>query len=355
MARSWKKEERISANNFAFSSWIRCNATMFATNPMPGNPSIKMGFVRAGFSYKDTSQTNEKPPYYLNYLLYLKKQGIRRNRFKTTSWILKTINKNADLENPDAVNRYIAHRPISDAYKAQLTQVYAQYCKYQGIPYDRPKFKKQASRPIRIPTEEKINMIIAESGRVLATKLTLSKETGLRPIEVHLLKVKDVDLERYLVYPTTAKNGASRTLKISAQLASLIQAHITRFKLKLNDDLFKGHEEHYGDAFRRVRDRLADKLQDPSIKTIRLYDLRHFFATMLYHKTRDILLVKRQLGHKSINNTLIYIDLEATLYNTKNEYTCRVAKNVEESTDLIENGFEYVTEIDGLKLFRKRK
>jgi integrase len=322
---------------------------------MPGNPSIKTGSVKAGFSYKDTKQTNEKPPYYLNYLLYLKKQGIRRNRLKTTSWILKTINENADLEKPDAVDQYIDNRPISNAYKAQLTQVYAQYCEFQKIPYNRPKFKKQASRPIRIPTEEKISMIIADSGRVLATKLTLSKETGLRPIEVHLLKVKDIDLERHLVYPTTAKNGASRTLRISERLASLIQTHITRFKLKLNDDLFKGHEEHYGDAFRRVRDRLADKLQDPSIKTIRLYDLRHYFATMLYHKTKDILLVKRQLGHKSINNTLIYIDLEATLYNTTDEWTCKTATNVKEATDLIENGFEYITEMEGYKLFRKRK
>jgi integrase len=288
--------------------------------------------------------------------LYLKNQGIRRNRFKTTSWILKTINENADLEKPDAVDQYIANRPISDAYKAQLTQIYAQYCEFQGIPYNRPKFKKQASRPIRIPTEEKISMIIAESGRVLATKLTLSKETGLRPVEIHLLKVKDVDLERHLVYPTTAKNGASRTLKISAQLTSLIQAHITRFKLKLNDDLFKGHEEHYGDAFRRVRDRLADKLQAPSIKTIRLYDLRHFFATMLYHKTKDILLVKRQLGHKSINNTLIYIDLEATLYNTKDEYTCKATSDNNEAESLIEVGFEYVcTTPQNLMLFRKRK
>jgi len=199
-------------------------------------------------------------------------------------------------------------------------------------------------------------MIIAESGKVLATKLILSKETGLRPVEIHLLKVKDVDLEQYLIYPTTAKNGASRILKISPQLASLIQAHITRFKLKLNNDLFKGHEEHYGDAFRRVRDRLADKLQDPSIKTIRLYDLRHFFATMLYHKTKDILLVKRQLGHKSINNTLIYIDLEATLYNTNDEWTCKTASNNTEATQLIEVGFEYVcTTPQDLMLFRKRK
>jgi len=199
-------------------------------------------------------------------------------------------------------------------------------------------------------------MIIAESGKTLATKLTLSKETGLRPIEVHLLKVKDIDFDQRLVYPTTAKNGSPRTLKISDNLASLLQTHIVRYNLKENDNLFRGREEHYGDAFRRVRDRLANKLENPSIKTVRLYDLRHFFATMLYHKTKDILLVKQQLGHKSINNTLIYVDLEATLYNTNDEWTCRATSNDDEATKLVEAGFEYVaTTPNELMLFRKRK
>jgi len=198
-------------------------------------------------------------------------------------------------------------------------------------------------------------MIIAESGKVLATKLTLSKETGLRPIEVHTLKVKDIDFEQRLIYPTTAKNGASRTLRISDNLASLLQTHITRYNLKENDNVFRGREEHYGDAFRKVRDRLANKLQNPSIRTVRLYDLRHYFATMLYHKTKDILLVKQQLGHKSINNTLIYIDLEATLFNTNDEWTCKAVDNKEDAMKLIENGFQYVMEVDGYKILRKRK
>jgi hypothetical protein len=37
------------------------------------------------------------------------------------------------------------------------------------------------------------------------------------------------------------------------------------------------------------------------------------------------------------------------------EYTCKTAANVKEATDLIEHGFQYITEMDGLKLFRKRK
>jgi len=329
---------------------------MFATNPMPGNPSIKTGSFKAGFSYTNTLQTNEKPPSYLNYLIHLQSQKTRRNQLKTINWILKKLNQNADLNDTNEVTQYVLSLSISDAYKAQLTQVYSQYCKYKNIPYTKPKFKRPPSKPIRIPTEEKINMIIAESGKVLATKLTLSKETGLRPVEVHTLKVKDIDLEQHLIYPTTAKRGASRILKISDNLASLLQTHITRYSLQQNDNVFKGSEEHYGDAYRKVRDRLAKKLEKPSIKTIRLYDLRHYFATMLYHKTKDILLVKRKLGHKGINNTLIYIDLEATLFNTNEEYTCKATDNKDEAMKLMENGFEYtLTTPDGYMLFRKRK
>jgi hypothetical protein len=74
---------------------------------------------------------------------------------------------------------------------------------------------------------------------------------------------------------------------------------------------------------------------------------------MLYRETRDILYVKQQLGHNNIKNTLIYTQL---LMDEETEnYTCKVAKTIEEATQLIESGFEYVTEMDGVKLFKKRK
>jgi len=77
---------------------------------------------------------------------------------------------------------------------------------------------------------------------------------------------------------------------------------------------------------------------------------------MLYHQTKDILYVMNFLGHKSIKNTLIYIQLEEVIFKEENgEYICKVAKNLDEAKELIELGFEYVTEMDGVKLFRKRK
>jgi len=38
-----------------------------------------------------------------------------------------------------------------------------------------------------------------------------------------------------------------------------------------------------------------------------------------------------------------------------NEYHVATAKTLEEACKLVEVGFEYVTEMDGIKIFRKRK
>ncbi len=43
------------------------------------------------------------------------------------------------------------------------------------------------------------------------------------------------------------------------------------------------------------------------------------------------------------------------MWEGKNPIASAVAKTVNEARALIESGFDYVTEIDGFKLFRKRK
>jgi len=76
-------------------------------------------------------------------------------------------------------------------------------------------------------------------------------------------------------------------------------------------------------------------------------------ATMKYHKTKDILYVMQLLGYKNIENTLIYTQLVG--FKGEDEFICKVAKTVDQALELIEAGFEYVCEIEGVKLFRKRK
>jgi hypothetical protein len=77
---------------------------------------------------------------------------------------------------------------------------------------------------------------------------------------------------------------------------------------------------------------------------------------MLYHQTRDILCVKEVLGHRRIDTTLLYVQLEKALFKEMtDEFTAKVAKTPKEIQELLEVGFEYVCEKNGLMFFRKRK
>jgi len=225
------------------------------------------------------------------------------------------------------------------------------YCKRFGIDAKIPCYKT-ASKAVKIPTKEKLRMFIANASDNLATQLTLSMEAGLRPIELCNLRVKDVDLEQKLVYPATAKHGSSRTLKISQSLTAMLQTHIIQNNLSPDNKLFAQNAKAYGKNFRNMRNNLAKKLSDQTLHQIRLYDFRHYFATSTYDKTKDILYVKQQMGHKRIETTLIYIQL---INLNDDEWTCKTAKDLNEVSQLVEAGFEYVTEMDGIKVFRKRK
>ncbi len=66
--------------------------------------------------------------------------------------------------------------------------------------------------------------------------------------------------------------------------------------------------------------------------------------------------VKRFLGHKSLRSTEIYINIEESLFESGNdEFTVRVTDKPDEVKALLEIGFQYVCEKDGLQFFRKRK
>lgn len=266
--------------------------------------------------------------------------------------MIEHLAKNADINNPQEVENYILRLKRKETYKAVLARVYKRYCDYKKIEWKTPKFSR-TTQEIKCPTKEKIEMIISASGRITSLKLRISMETGLRPVEMFKLLVKDVDLTQKLIYPTTAKNGAPRKIKISQQLAELIQAFINKHQRKQNEPLFKGNPITYGKEFREIRNRLAKKLNDETLKNIRLYDLRHYFATMDYHKFQDLKRTQYLMGHKHSNTTDIYTHLLDN--GEEDEYTVKTATNIKEATDLIEHGFQYITEMEGVKIFKKRK
>jgi len=106
-------------------------------------------------------------------------------------------------------------------------------------------------------------------------------------------------------------------------------------------------------SYQKQRKRIAHKLGNPRLSKITFHTFRHWKATMEYHKTKDILHVMQLLGHKRIQNTLKYTQL--VNFNGQDEYVCKTAKNTPQAKELIESGFEYVCDMEDIKLFRKRK
>jgi len=198
-----------------------------------------------------------------------------------------------------------------------------------------------------IPTETEIDQLIAGCNRRMATFLQLLKETGVRCGEACQLEWTDVDLVNNSVRVTPEKGSNARILKISNKLVDMLNE-----LPKHSNKVFEANSDAMRKSFQLQRKRIAAKLRNPRLRQITFHTLRHWKATMEYHKTRDILHVMQILGHRNIQNTLIYTQL---VDFKDDEYVARVASSEKEVCQLIEAGFEYVCDYNGNKIFRKRK
>jgi integrase len=267
---------------------------------------------------------------------------------------LKKIARNIDLDDPCLVEKYLYGLNVSNNYRNKLFSAYQCYCNANNIAYKKPKNQRVKPFAIHVPTEERINTVIACSGWVYSIVFSLSKY-GLRPQEISNLALRDLDLENGIITVPTSKLGNQRSLKLDTKTLEMLRSYVHRKKIdNVNRKVF-GSARKIKEKWRLYRKRAYDKFKDIELLKIRLYDLRHWYATTTYMKTRDIFYVKYVLGHRNINNTLIYVHLANGLLSYSEEYYSATAKTIEEARNLIESGFEYVTELDGVKLFRKRK
>jgi integrase len=285
----------------------------------------------------------------------MKKRGKTQDHQYAVENQLKHLQKYSNLHDPEAIRQFIADKKGRNSYKQKLAWAYDTFTKFYNIQWQMPTFTKQEQMP-KLPTEEQLNKLIAASGEMLSLKLWLSKETGMRPTELQNLQVRDLDTEHNAISPKTAKNGSARTLIIPPNLTKSLIQHIIKYRLTPNDKLFRGTSKKYGDAYRQMRKKLAKRTNDPTLLTIRLYDFRHWFATMRYWKYRDTMLTAEDMGHRDLNTTRKYVHLLKILQMIKDDgWICKTATNIKEDQELIESGFEYISERDEIKLYRKRK
>jgi integrase len=296
-----------------------------------------------------TSQMNVKGKI-LEFLWHLQKQGYSMETVKFYNRVLRIMSQKTNLLDGEAVKEALAKMPISETTKCNYAYALQSFYKHIGIEWNPPKYKPQKTLPF-IPTEQELDLLISNTSKNVSAALLLLKETGARIGEILKLKWTDIDFERKNIRIAPEKGSLPRILPISDLAISMIK----RLKPRQDGRIFSPRKNLLT-AFYKQRKRLAHKLQNPRLLQISFHTFRHWKGTMEYHKTRDILHVQRLLGHKNIQNTLIYVNIEQALFqNTNEEFHVATAKTVEEACRLVEVGFEYVTDMDGIKIFRKRK
>ncbi len=285
--------------------------------------------------------------------MWMRKQGYRESTIQPCIRSLRAIAKRTNLLNPESVKTYLASAQLSENRKEKLTHDLTRFYRYNNIRFEKPNYRRIEKLPF-IPLESEVDQLISAVGKKTATFLQLLRETGARPGEAWNLRWIDIDFEKHAVNITPEKDSRARQLRISLRLAAMLQqlSHNWEyvFRAPRTDPLQSMQNFHRN--FCAQRKNLAKRLQNPRLNSISFRTLRHFKATTEYHRTRDILHVMQLLGHKNIRNTLVYTHLVSF---ESDDYVCRVAKTVDEAKALIEDSFEYVTDIEDIKLFRKRK
>jgi integrase len=286
-----------------------------------------------------------------DFTTHMKINGLAQATINSRIQALKQLSRMTNLIEPEQVKEKITSQTWTTLSKRRYLETYASLLKYLGIQWTKPRIKIEARIPF-IPTETELDLLIASCGKRMATLLQTLKETGARISEAVKLKWIDLSTEQKTLNITPSKNSNPRLLPISNKLLNMIN------QLPHNEQtIFAKNISGLRTSFDAQRKTTSQKLQNPRIQKISFHTFRHWKGTMEYHKTKDIIHVQHVLGHKNINNTMIYINIESALFLTQtDEWNCKATKDSNQATQLIESGFEYVTTTpDNLMLFRKRK
>jgi integrase len=316
---------------------------------MAANTLVKVEIPSKSGQAGATAQTADAKGKVVEYSFWLLKQGYAESTIKGRAKLLKIlVKRGANLLDPESVKETIAKQEWSEGRKVNAVDAYTCFLQMLGKSWEPPKYKRVRKLPF-IPTENEVDQLIAGCGTKTATLLQLLKETGMRIGEAWKLHWTEIDFVSNIIRVTPEKGSNPRVFKVSNKLMSMLKALQEHSS---SNRVFQKSLRSQARLFHKQRRKIASKLQNPRILSISFHTFRHWKATMEYHKTKDILHVMKVLGHKNINNTLVYTQL---VDFGDDEYTVRVAHTIEEDKQLLEAGFEYITERDGYKIYRKRK
>jgi len=99
-----------------------------------------------------------------------------------------------------------------------------------------------------------------------------------------------------------------------------------------------------------AKKRLAFNFSNPRLLQMHFHTLRHWKLTTYAHAIKDPFQTQLFARHEDMKSTMRYIHLERTVYQVsdKDEWFVKAAKTVDEASERVSVGFEYVTDVEGL-------
>jgi integrase len=285
----------------------------------------------------------------------LRNDGVTQTTLKQINYKLREIARNTIINDPKEVKGYIATaknqitgEPLSEESRNKIAYAYDKYCQIQNIAWKKPFYKVEEKTPL-IPSTENINTILNNATKRYTVIFQLLIELGAEGHELEKVTQADIDAEQGIIRLRGCKGHASGTYKLKTQTAEMLRVY-----------LHKNPQEHpfptskiMGDVWRQTRRRAVTKLCKPELDKIPLKSLRNYSGAQFYYKLPDPIAVMRHLRHKKLETTMHY--LRGITLGEEEDYTVKTATNIKEATDLLEHGFTYIQDIDGIKLYRKRK
>lgn len=285
----------------------------------------------------------------------MKNRGKTQETIKTYIGSLYTLtNKGANLQDPESVKETIAKQETwSTRAKRNYAEWYSHFAKFLHLEWEKPTYRAPSKIPF-LPAESEIDQLIAGCSRKTSIALQVAKETAARIGEIARIKWVDIDFEKNLIAINEPEKGSNAgTYKVSNELIARI-GKLPRTSEKI---FGVGSKDSIAAMFNHAKRRLASSFSNSRLLQIHFHTLRHWKLATYAHMIKDPFQVQLFARHKDMKSTMRYIHLERTIYQVsdKDEWLVKAAKTVDEASELISVGFEYVTEVEGFKLFRKHK
>ena len=329
----------------------------------PGSPTPQAGILNHSSAIRTnipTNQPNDKairrpqpnPKYKTQIDKTIEKakiEGKQPNTIHNFYCKLRQLSNVADLDNPEDVKKAISYAKLSNSSKTSFVLAYEWYTKTNGLKWEKPKFKWHLGIPI-IPTTSQVYKIISASTQRFATIYNIMAETGVEGEELRQTHRNQFEPTQNILNIKGLKGHGDNNYKLKPPIAEMLKEYL----LRNPQDYPFPRPKVMQHMWITARTKASKLHNDPQLLKIPMKSLRNYSGAQVYFKSANSpIAVLRHLRHKKLETTMFYTQL--VTINGEEEYTCRVAKDIKEDQELIEAGFQFVTERDGMNIYRKRK